>query len=136
MNVLEEIKEDIQAIDLLDDWLGAGGIPVSAFTATLRSKTCLEGDDGKPCSLNKAPNWWDRVKSRIADYIRGQLEIKHNMGLAVADEHKLHMCAACGCCLRLKIWVPNEQLKRHTDAKTINKTPAFCWMRKQVQIEL
>lgn len=131
MNIVEEIKNDINGIDLLSDWLGTGQ-PVGQIVAELRSERCAVGNDGKPCPLNVAPNWWDRVKSEIADWIRHELELKNKLMLSVPQEHNLHMCKACGCCLRLKVWTPAIHLRGHVSEKQIEQTPSYCWMRKEL----
>jgi len=126
MNVLREIKNDMDGLALLGDWLGHEGHPVSQMVAEARSKRCVG------CPKNMSPNWWETSKNIIAEWIRGELEIKHTMELKVAEEENLHMCSACGCATRLKIWVPTDHLKRHTSQKVINMTPDFCWMRSEL----
>ena len=132
MSVIDEIRNDVAGAGLLADWLGHGGDPVSSVMAEQRASACAFGDDGKPCAMNVQPNWWDRVKSVIANTIRGQLALKHKMELKVSSEENLHMCRACGCALPLKVWVPIETLKAQTKQAVIDKTVPFCWMRKEL----
>lgn len=130
--LLTEIRNDISGLAALHDWLGDGGDPVHPMVAEFRTQRCTEGNDGEPCPLNKAPRWWESAKGKIADWIRRELEIKSGMSLRVAGEENLHMCSACGCCLPLKVWTPKVHLKTHIDQKAIDKTPAYCWMRKEL----
>lgn len=133
MNVLQEIKNDLDGAQLLGDWLGDEGHPVSQMVAEARSKRCTRGGkDGAPCPKNVAPKWWETTKGAVAEWIRGELALKHAMELKVSEEDNLHMCSACGCAMRLKVWVPTEHLKRHTSQKVINMTPDFCWMRSEL----
>lgn len=132
MKVVDELKNDMTATALLADWLGATGIPVHQMVADFRANRCIYGDNGEPCPCNVEPNWWDRVKSKIADWIKGELEVKNNMNLKAAEEDKLMMCSACGCCLKLKVWTPTIHLKNHIDRKVLDKTPDYCWMKKEL----
>lgn len=132
VNIIEELRRDVEGAKLLADWLGDGGEPVSQIVAEQRASVCAFGDGGYPCGLNREANWWDRVKHKIADTIRAELEIKHQLALKVSSENALHMCASCGCALPLKVWTPTKHLKAHTPAHVIDKTPPFCWMRKEL----
>lgn len=132
VNLIEEFRNDVAGLALLTDWLGAGGHPVSQIHAEHRADACVHGNDGKPCPLNKEPGWWDRVKSSIANTIKMQLEMKQHLKLHVSSEEGLAMCAACGCCLKLKVWTPIEHIKAHTSPENIAKTPSYCWMRTEM----
>ena len=132
MNPLIEVKNDISGAAALADWLGDNGSPVSRIVAEYRSNRCTAGAQGSPCPLNVEPNWWDKVKGVIADWIRAELEIKHRMQLKVTEEEHLNMCKACGCCLRLKVWVPREHLKHHITKKQLAQAPEYCWMKKEI----
>ncbi len=133
MNLLEEFKNDAQGLMLLKDWLGNKAIPVESDIAENRSLACCFGDHGKPCPMNVEPNWWERVKDKIANTIRQQLQIKKNLDLWTAKEGDLSMCKICGCCLKLKIHVPIEYVRQHTTTKQFNEFPAWCWIRKEIE---
>lgn len=132
MNVIEEIKNDISGAAALADWLGDSGEPVSRMVAEFRSHRCVFGDEGSPCPKNTAPNWWDKVKHKIADWIRKELELKAQMSLEVSHEQDLHMCKACGCCLRLKVWTPRVHLAKHTTQKQLAEMPNYCWLKMEL----
>lgn len=121
-------------IALINDWLGDSGRPVAPIVANFRAQRCLHGNNGEPCPNNVEPNWWDRIKSTIAETIRMQLEIKHRLNLTVDEETDLNMCSACGCCLKLKVWTPIDHIKEHTDQKTLDKMPNFCWIKKELHV--
>lgn len=133
MSLFDQFRNDQAGAALLVDWIGAGGHVVTQLKAEHRGFTCTQGDNGKPCPLNKEPNWWERVKSVIADTIRRQLEIKEKVQLRVACEDDLNMCAACGCCLRLKVWTPTEHIKAHVDLVRLQKAPSWCWILKELR---
>jgi hypothetical protein len=132
VNILDEIRNDAQGLALLKDWLGEGGKTVDPVQADIRAHVCYNGNNGEPCPRNKEPNWWERVKSAIALTIRDQLELKSRMQLKVHREESIHMCSACGCCLKLKVWTPIEHIKSHLSVEQFNRTVPYCWMRKEI----
>jgi hypothetical protein len=132
MSLAAEIQNDITGAQALADWLG-GEPPVIKGVAEFRAEICVQGNDGKPCPLNVAPNWWDRnVKDPIARWITRELEEKHRMQLNTLYDGQLHMCKVCGCCVKLKVWTPAKVLRAHVTKKQLNKTPPYCWMRKKL----
>lgn len=132
MSLLEKLKDDIEGVNLIKDWLGEGGEPVSQMKADHRAFTCAFGNNGFPCPENKEPGWWDRVKSVIANWIRAELELKNHLNMRVASEDAVHMCRACGCCLKLKVWTPISYIKTHMPPEKIAKTTSYCWIRKEI----
>ncbi len=132
--LLREIENDINGLAALRDWLGDTGNPVHPMVAELRAQRCVEGNNGDPCPLNKAPKWWNVVanaKTKAGQWIRKELELKIHMNLRVAQEDRLHMCSACGCCLPLKVWAPRALVREHTTKQILDKTPSFCWLRRE-----
>jgi hypothetical protein len=126
MNIVEETQHDLSGIALLRDWLGDGSA-VHPMVAEARASWCIK------CPLNVEPNWWDRIKSAIAHTIKMELELKNGMNLSTRHDDSLHMCRACGCCLKLKVWVPKEHVKRHTPKEILNQMPEHeCWIRKEL----
>lgn len=122
----------VMSLELLHDWLGSGGYPVSQMKADQRAAACVYGNSGKPCHLNIEQGWWDRIKSAIASTIKKQLQIKHEMKLKSALEDSLFMCQGCGCALPLKVWVATEHIKSHTSTDQIDKMPLWCWQRMEM----
>lgn len=110
----------------LKDWLGEGGTPVNSGLAAQRAVICRD------CPENRAPLWWEKMtKEPIAAVIRSQLALKHDLNLAVEHEDDLHMCRVCGCCIRLKVWVPISHIKKHTSPEQLLKFPNWCWIRDE-----
>lgn len=134
MGILDELRNDVEGIRLLSDWIGDGGEPVTQMRAEHRAYACTHGDDGYPCEFNIEPNWWERhIKEPIAETIRGELELKQRLHLKVSGEETLGMCRHCGCCLRLKIWTPIKHVKKHTTAEMLAKYPSWCWQKKEIE---
>lgn len=134
MSIIEEIRNDVEGVALLTDWLGEGGVPVSQHQAETRSKVCISGDNGKRCPLNMAPGWWEKhIKEPIADTILAELELKNRLELHVPDEEALAMCQPCGCCVRLKVWTPIKHIKAHTSPDVFAKFPPWCWQKTEIE---
>jgi hypothetical protein len=112
-------------MEVLTSWLGDGGKPVPTPLAQSRANVC------KTCPLNCAGKWWESAKHIIADEIKRQLELKHDMRIGISDEDDLYMCKGCGCCLRLKIHVPIKHIVEHSSEETMNKYPAHCWIKTE-----
>ncbi len=127
MSIIDDLKRDAEGAALLRDWLGEGGHPVERPLAFDRATVCCA------CPLNTAPNWWGKFTNAIAMTIRKQLEIKNKMSLQLIMEESLSMCSACGCSARLKVWVPIEHIKSHTESDTMELFHSKCWIRKELQ---
>ncbi len=128
--LLNEIENDITGLAALRDWLGDSGDPVHPLVAEMRAERCVHGNNGQPCPLNKARRWWEAAKETAAKWIRKEIELKSHMNLRVSQEDSLGMCKACGCCLPLKVWAPRSVVREHTTQKIVDKTPSFCWIRR------
>jgi len=106
-------------VNPLLDWLGSGGQPVVPELAQARASIC------ETCVENRAPRWWEVVKDPVADCILELLEVKTAMNLRVENEEKVNMCRVCGCCIRLKVWVPIQHVSQNKE-----KFPEHCWIRR------
>lgn len=130
-DILTEIKNDIAGAMFLKDWLGEDGQTVTQDVAESRANVCRTGNDGKKCPHNSHPDWWSRwFKDPIAHAIRRELEIKERIQIKLADEESVNMCGACGCCIRLKVWAPDQHIKDRTTPQSLIKMPPYCWIRK------
>lgn len=111
---------------VLTSWLEDGGKVVAPELAEKRGEICAK------CPMNRAGLWWEKYsKDPIAAVIKSWLERKNEMQLGVKAEHDLFMCAACGCCVRLKIWEPLTYIVAHTDKETMDKYHPQCWIRTE-----
>lgn len=114
------LRNDARGTRILADWLGEGGHPVSFERAENRARTCTSGDGGRRCPNNKAMT--RRIENSIAQEILKREEIRHTVELRTSQDSNLHNCDACGCYLKLKVWVPIKHIPDEGD-----KFPAFCW---------
>jgi hypothetical protein len=126
MQFTAEIKNDLAALSVLKDWLGDGMKPVESPLAKARAKICLS------CPMNHGGNWWDAVKSDLADEIRKQIAIKHQLKLKTDYDGFLGTCKVCSCNLRLKVWTPIEHIKSNMPEETMNAFPAHCWIPQRL----
>ncbi len=131
-SLLERIRQDINGGKILTEWLGSNSDPVHPKVAEHRANTCVTANEGGKCPFNVQPNWWDRIKGVAADWIRSAMELKRHLNLATAQDEHLGMCQRCGCCLPLKVWVPAHHLKAHINHTSLESTPHYCWMRKEL----
>lgn len=121
--MLEQLKQDAHGAATLFNWLGEGMSPADEFAARHRASICLT------CPKNKPGNWWERMKDKVANAIRRQMEIKHKLDLAVPNEDRLGTCTVCGCCIPLMVWCPEETLRSHA-METASHYPNHCWKKR------
>lgn len=127
MNILSEIKSDVNAIALLKDWLGEGLDAVEPDVSEKRASICVD------CPFNSPGNWWDKVKSLMADEIRRQMRLKNLLEITTPLDDQLGTCRICSCNLPLKVHVPVKHLKAHTLEEHRQAFPRFCWVKKEVE---
>lgn len=128
MTTIEQIKRTAWGAQTIAEWFGSGGQPVAQELAESRAKIC------ETCPQNKGGNWWDKhIADPIAQVIVRHLVAKNKIGLVLPNESKLQMCISCGCCLRLKPFVPLGHIMQHTNEQTMLKYPSHCWVRKESQ---
>lgn len=108
----------------LGRWLGEGHHPVSPEDANARATVC------EACPLNQPGDWFDRVTGAVADFVREEITAKSAMNLRVNNEDKLGTCQACGCNLRLKVWVPLSTITGRTPPEEFDELSETCWIRR------
>lgn len=111
-------------LELYASWIGEGLRPVSQDMAQERARMCLncpKHDVSRPI--------YEALAKGIALTVRQQIELKNQMKLRVEGEKSLHLCGACDCVLRLKIWAPLEFVKETT---ALEKLDVNCWIRKEL----
>jgi hypothetical protein len=104
-------------------WIGEGHQPVDSKLANHRSGVC------ETCPFNIPGDWFDRVTGAIADMVREEVTAKSAMDLRVQNEDKLGTCHACGCNLRLKVWVPLSVIMGRTSKEEFEELSPNCWIR-------
>jgi hypothetical protein len=103
-------------------WLGEGMEPVSDALANSRAKVC------SACPMNVAGDWFDRVTGKIAEIVREEVTAKSALNLRTDHEQELGTCDACGCNLRLKVWVPLQTIRERATAESDGELDPGCWI--------
>lgn len=111
--VAEVVGNASAAAALLAEWLGEGGMPVSAELSNKRAKVCLH------CPQNADPNWLQKLEAVAAKKIKSMLAWKHQLTPPVEQEGKLLTCQVCDCYLPLKVVVPMKHITRGTSPETM-----------------
>lgn len=101
-------------------WLGEGGWP--SLHAQERANVCIE------CPHNEERGFEELFKGVVAREVKRQLGLKKQLDATVANENRLHVCALCGCWLRLKVHVPLHIARENTP--DWQQYPAWCWLRR------
>jgi len=107
----------------LVDWFGKGASPVDKQVAEMRASVCVR------CPMNQAGSWTDRW-GEYADTVLGVFWWLKTKGCESTQDENLHICTACDCPMRVKIWVPREMIDDHLPESTKAKLWSECWMRK------
>lgn len=110
----------------LIDWLGDGGVPVPERQANLRSLACVD------CPLNRPVRWTDLIEAGVAEAVKKQESVRLGADMRLALDSKLGMCKACGCYLKLKLWVPFKHIAANTDDKTVKELHHKCWYFREL----
>lgn len=119
--LVSRLKNDLRGVAILNDWLGEGGSPVDHDRAERRANTCAGCPNNRPVTK--------RIENTVAEAIRKQEEVRHSVELRTSHDSNLHNCQACGCYLKLKVWVPLKHIPDESD-----KFPPFCWIRTERDI--
>lgn len=120
--ILSRVRSIQKGVATLADWVGSGAIPVPPNVAERRAQTCIS------CPKNQEGG---AITDAIADAIRSQTIVKNSLGLSTDFEDRLKTCSACGCNLRLKVWVPLDTIQAHTDEATKAAFDPSCWIRNE-----
>jgi len=115
----------VAGVRTLLDWVGSGGKPVAPEVATARAATCLH------CPRNDGGDWRKIFTEVVANKIRSQLEIKHQMKLRTPHDEGLTVCSACLCPLPLKVWAPLDHILAHQPTEVEQALDPGCWILKE-----
>lgn len=126
MELLNQIKATARGAAILKEWLGDECRPVRSDKAWARAFVCAA------CPHNALGNWWDSVKSFLANTIRQYLAVKRAMRLTTPHDSRLGTCEVCKCNNPLQVWVPIHHVRKHTPASVIEKFPDPCWKKKEL----
>ena len=112
-------------VKTLLEWLGAGGTPVMQIQAVNRASVCAK------CPLNEPVRWFQFLKNSIARTIIAHERVRHGAQMVTRHDQKLGVCSACGCYLKLKVWVKLHHIADNLDPKTKSKLHPGCWVLKE-----
>lgn len=114
--LIDRIKADANAARILTEWIGSGGDPVPKDVAYARAETCIACPHNQPGAAFEAG---------VAEAIREQDALRRGHRLTLSNEGKLKSCNRCGCYLKLKVWIPMQQLAPRTK---MSEFPPNCWL--------
>lgn len=124
--LLSRVRGIARGAATLADWIGDGAEPVPEMIADVRASICAR------CPLNRPKeDFAEVITGKIADAIYDQTIVKNALGRTTKVEDALGVCDACGCSLRLKVWVPLETIRARTDAATMDDFAPGCWIRSE-----
>lgn len=127
VNLVQRLKQlysqGKQGKEVLSEWIGEGGIPVSQPLAQNRANTCLV------CPKNVQGDILNSLTGSVASLVKSQIEAKEHLSLKLTGEEKLGTCEVCGCFLKLKPWVPLTHILHHTDS--LDELPESCWIKQE-----
>lgn len=116
----------------LNDWLGAGGVPVAAELANARAAQCAacpKNDKNQPETYSG--DWTKYFTKPAADFIRKMLEKRLVMKLSTPSDDKIDVCMGCLCPLVLKVHTPLKHIvERMPDFVKAELAPE-CWVLKE-----
>lgn len=115
---MNPIAAATRAYKLRSSWLGDGGQPVPVPLANARAAICLH------CPLNSSKAW-ESIAGDVMSWALRVNRFKEQMHLHSDEEKKLHICDACSCVLRLKVWVPLEHVVETTPLEKLDQK---CWI--------
>lgn len=117
--LIDRIKADANAARILTEWIGSGGDPVPKDVAYARAETCIACPHNQPGAV---------LESSVAEAIREQDALRRGHRLTLSNEGHLKSCNRCGCYLKLKVWIPMQQLAPRTK---MSEFPPNCWLPKE-----
>ena len=115
-------KRVVAGVALLLEWLGSGGKPVESALAEKRASICAT------CPKNSGGSFISYFTAPIAEKIRVQLEMKHDLQLRTSYDSQLTVCTGCDCPIPLKVQVPLPYILEHTSEDTKTRLADFCWI--------
>lgn len=127
-NAVAGVKKVAAGVKVLLDWLGSGGRAVPKEQAEKRAATCVL------CPQNKDGDWTAMFTKPVSEMLRLQLGIKNDLKLATSKDAELHVCQACSCPLKLKVFAPIKHIVDNMDAESqarLQLKDPVCWIRQE-----
>lgn len=120
--VANKVKKVWQGVKTINDWIEAGGEPVSAQLSERRAQTCVK------CPLNGKGGLEEWFTKPASEAIRKQFERLKGRNLNTSVDDKLGVCTPCICPLKLKVHAPLEHIKAHLSEEVKSLLDASCWI--------
>ena len=121
MSLMNRIASIDRGVEVISNWIGEGATTVTPTLAQKRADICLQ------CPQNKDGS---KMIEAIAVAIKKHLNVKNQIGLRVKGEKSLKECGVCLCCLRLKVWVPIDYIRRQMmdgEEEMFRTANQECW---------
>lgn len=115
------IENATAGIKVWMNWFGDGR-PVERSLTEQRATVCLA------CPLNEKANIAERFTEAAAKEILSIFASLNELDLHTSREPELHICKACSCPLRAKIWAPLRIIKKHITKEAWAALDSKCWM--------
>lgn len=123
MNILEKLGSYLHGLRILSEWGIAGGKVVERSIAQARANICE--------TCNRNDSGWE-IPETAANAIKEQMALRHHLDLNLPNDTSLHTCGVCHCPIKLKLWIPIEQLLKYETQDSLAAFPEHCWLRKGI----
>lgn len=120
------VENAVAGVGLIAEWIGSGLVPVDPQLATGRAAVCVA------CPLNGDPNFIQKLEGIAAEQVKQLMEARRDMKLNTPLDGALHVCKACDCFLKLKVWSPLELIQKRLKPETLAKLDANCWITAEI----
>jgi len=107
------------------EWLGEGARPVSSDKAEERAFVCTR------CPLNVPGDLSTFFTRAASDILRRQIASAREVDLVTIHDHRLGVCSACSCPMRLKVWVPINNIRQHMTDESRAALDKNCWIPRE-----
>lgn len=104
---------------------GAEGPLHDHAQAEARAAVCVR------CPLNEPGDWLSFFTVPAANLLRSALEQIKGQGLTTSRDADLHVCSACDCPMKLKVWCRLPHILAHIPAESQARLWGECWIRAE-----
>lgn len=129
VNAAVGVKKVAAGVKVLLDWLGSSGRAVPRELAEKRAAVCIA------CPKNKDGDWTAMFTNPVSEMLRLQLGIKNDLKLTTSKDDQLHVCQACACPLKLKVFTPIRHIVDNMDEATkarLQPKEPVCWIISEI----
>lgn len=107
---------------ILREMFGAEGPIRDQALADNRALICAD------CPQNDKGDWTSFFTVPAQEFIRRSLSILKDLNMRTDIDSQLHVCQACGCPLKGKIWARIDHINKHMPEADKAKLDANCWI--------